>query len=153
MPDRIDEITTRVTAASNRCPWEHVGSVQDFGYYVVGPAGGVETENSEQGRADAEFIAHARADVPWLLAEVGRLRELVEHHPEPIFDEPEYPGGPTTYLWTACSRCCIDEDGELNEECGQHHQRRAPNGPDDQTCWPCRTVHATVTALGIEVPS
>jgi hypothetical protein len=35
----------------------------------------VELDSSEQGGRDAEFIAHARQDVPDLLSEVGRLRE------------------------------------------------------------------------------
>lgn len=34
-------------------------------------------------RPDAEFIAHAREDAPWLLDEVERLREYIDRMPYP----------------------------------------------------------------------
>lgn len=52
---RLGEIRERVAAATEG-PWEH-GDRQ----FTAGD------------QADAEFIAHAREDVPWLLAEVERL--------------------------------------------------------------------------------
>jgi hypothetical protein len=71
----LDEIETRANAATPG-PWSaydddpehgrlfHYG---DFGWTVRGPAGTPEVEDSEQGKADAAFIAHAREDIPLLL--------------------------------------------------------------------------------------
>ena len=68
----LDAIEQRAHAATEG-PWE--ASAHRTGHYLVicpdcGVRGGYE-------RADAEFIAHARSDVPALLAEVRRLRSIV----------------------------------------------------------------------------
>lgn len=78
----LDAIEQRANAATEG-PWEasaHDHAAGDVpildrtGHYLVicpdcGVRGGYE-------RADAEFIAHARSDVPALLAEVRRLRAM-----------------------------------------------------------------------------
>ena len=67
----LDAIEQRAHAATEG-PWE--ASAHRTGHYLVicpdcGVRGGYE-------RADAEFIAHARSDVPALVAEVRRLRAM-----------------------------------------------------------------------------
>jgi hypothetical protein len=88
--DQLDEIRARVQRAS-RGPWRAVdvrhqkgGQIRIFGSGALlanvlrsGPAP----------TADAEFIAQARADIEWLLAEVKRLRGMastldVPHDPQ-----------------------------------------------------------------------
>ena len=80
MTDRLAEIAARAAAL----PCEDWRAVETHGI-------GVSLWNVEHGPADspgdcydrfedpprevAEFAAHARADVPWLLAEVGRLQD------------------------------------------------------------------------------
>lgn len=46
-----------------------------------------EDQASEQACADAEFIAHSREDVPALVAEVRRLRELLGERTATIADK------------------------------------------------------------------
>lgn len=48
-------------------------AVGDFGWVCAGQNVPAYDEDSEQGKADAEFIAHARADVPALVARVRQL--------------------------------------------------------------------------------
>lgn len=92
MSDRLEEIKARAEKATPG-PWsaddEHgdipgaerawcVSKITESGDYshdiaylstdCADPIGTQET-------ADAEFIAHAREDIPWLVAEVERLRE------------------------------------------------------------------------------
>lgn len=74
----LDAIRRRAAAATPG-PWK-IGS--RFGCGVLGSAVAVisgklppiELDPHRNGRADAAFIAHARQDVPALLAEVDRLR-------------------------------------------------------------------------------
>ena len=62
----LDEVDARVAAATEG-PWvEANGTVMHSTFYGLAPVTG-----------NAEFIAHAREDVPTLLAEVRRLRALV----------------------------------------------------------------------------
>lgn len=65
----LDAIEQRAHAATEG-PWE--ASAHDH-YLVICPDCGV---RGGYERADAEFIAHARSDVPALLAEVRRLRAM-----------------------------------------------------------------------------
>ena len=72
-------------------PWATVVStdVACMSYCYGGSAAGVERDE------DAEFIAHARSDVPALVAEVRRLRAAVErvremHAGEPYAQGPDY---------------------------------------------------------------
>jgi hypothetical protein len=83
-PLDLAAIRARVAAATAG-PWhgEHdeFGCVSqgDYGWVCPGPSFPAYDVDSEQGKADAEFIAHARTDVPLLLAEVERLTaELAE---------------------------------------------------------------------------
>lgn len=81
-PIDLDAIEARAEAATAG-PWHgehdefgcvHVG---DYGWVASGPQGqspDYDGGTGDQGKADAEFIAHAREDVPALVAEVRRLR-------------------------------------------------------------------------------
>lgn len=76
-PDRLEQIRERVSKATPG-PWH--GDHDEYGCVVFGNYGWVcpgngpaYDEDSEQGKADAEFVGHARTDVPDLLAEVERL--------------------------------------------------------------------------------
>lgn len=78
----LEAIEARANAATEG-PWhgEHdeFGCVQQGNYGWVAPGAGPEYDvDSDRGHADAEFIAHARTDVPDLLAELKRLRPVVE---------------------------------------------------------------------------
>lgn len=81
----LDAIEAREKAASPG-PWLVSGwqDPDEFwfgdGYYEGGPA-----VLGSNGEADAEFIGHARADVPALVAEVRRLREKVAALEESAF--------------------------------------------------------------------
>jgi hypothetical protein len=78
-PLDLEAITTRVDAAT-KGPWTvraaDTGIRSSTPYaWVLGPGGAPVAERHNGGTlADTEFIAHARTDVPALLAEVSRLR-------------------------------------------------------------------------------
>ena len=86
---RTDEIQARADKATAG-PWERA-SYRDFGrviYQVVTAGRTRDVLGDGQGyiaecrlrktkAADAAFIAHAREDIPWLLAERGRLTETL----------------------------------------------------------------------------
>lgn len=77
---RLAEIWARAQAATDG-PWRmrHGATTEDaihveFGEVLVVPDGWGWADNDwRKINADAEFIAHARSDVPWLMAEVDRL--------------------------------------------------------------------------------
>lgn len=81
--DRIAEIRSRADAATAG-PWHgpHDPDIDlcarfgDYGWTAGSPDGnGPEYDvDSEQGKADAEFIAHAREDVPFLLDQLEQAR-------------------------------------------------------------------------------
>lgn len=79
-PLDLTEIVIRANEATPG-PW-HEGHIDtdtcvhigDYGWVAAGPNRPEYDVDSDQGRADAEFIAHARSDVPELVAEVRRLR-------------------------------------------------------------------------------
>ncbi|NUP23575.1 MAG: hypothetical protein HOZ81_47475 [Streptomyces sp.] len=80
-PDREQEIRTREQAATPG-PWEEYPDYgKDFYAYLGGShLRGVGTLNfgdGEDAAADRAFTLNAREDVPWLLAEVDRLRARV----------------------------------------------------------------------------
>lgn len=81
--ERLDlsAIKARVEAASLG-PWQWEACTEDGMINEVGEvlsAGGMHTEGFVYvSDSDADFIAHARTDVPALLAEVERLRAEVE---------------------------------------------------------------------------
>lgn len=88
---RLAEIEARVKAATEG-PWEY-GKRPDGSVWLS-------TGNPERGQhyqgdwegfdADAAFIAHARTDVPYLLAEVKRLREALEDARDMVADWAAY---------------------------------------------------------------
>jgi hypothetical protein len=69
-----------VAKAASPAPWtsrdeDGFYSYGDFGWYIVGPTGAPETEDSEQGKADLDHIA--RHDPARVLAQVEALRAVV----------------------------------------------------------------------------
>ena len=63
----LEEIKAREQAAT-KGPWNHNGKLdirQDFGEWLCGAVK----------ESDADFIAHARTDIPALIAEVEQLRQ------------------------------------------------------------------------------
>ena len=76
--ERLDAIQERVNDTT-RGPWDCYGNgaheVFDAGEYDDGDPGELVAPVVTK-LSDAEFIAHARTDVPALLAEVDRLRAL-----------------------------------------------------------------------------
>lgn len=78
----LEAIKARADAATEG-PWhgEHdeYGCVQQGNYGWVTPGPGPEYDvDSEQGKADAEFVAHARTDIPLLLAELAEAERHIE---------------------------------------------------------------------------
>ena len=87
MTDYLDEIQARADAATDG-PWTVY--VNEHGPWV-GKDGGAEIgDDPEQDRADAEFSAHARTDVPRLVAAL-RAVEALPQRPwdERRADDPE----------------------------------------------------------------
>lgn len=81
--DRLAAIRVRAEAATDGPwlqlpPWKTVPTTRSA---IISPNGDIadriETEE------DAEFVAHAREDVPYLLDEVERLREYIDRMPYP----------------------------------------------------------------------
>ena len=86
---------------------------------------------------DAEFIAHARTDLPALLDTVEAVLAL--HRPCGIYDECDCPnlvegvdghvsvedvGITCALMYRVCYECCTD-DGYQREECSDHHEHWA----------------------------
>lgn len=75
---RVDEIRERAEKATDG-PWGY-GVQKDIAVnphglaFLYGPANGNIDKMQAFTSDDAAFIAHARSDIPWLLAEVARLR-------------------------------------------------------------------------------
>ena len=140
--NRLDEIEARANAATEG-PWEWEGEAKaewEIGANSLVPsrrpddpvlygygydASGIEVKTP----ADAEFIAHARTDVPWLLEQVDRrdkaLEKVLRLHPRVVVlhADPEF------------GRM---EDDAICGACIVNHE------PAD---WPCPTVEAITTAL------
>lgn len=81
--------------------------------------------------ADAEFIAHARTDVPWLLEQVGLRDKALEAVLELHKDGGESQGYLDDGSYGDMPHCCT--------ECGSLGEYGVP--------WPCPTVEAITTAL------
>lgn len=80
-PDQLAAIATRAEAATPG-PWctDHTWDIYQGAEYVPGVSrwiGEMRRDVANEPFADAEFIAHARQDVPALLAEVDRLRARI----------------------------------------------------------------------------
>ena len=123
--NRLNEIEARANAATEG-PWELLGD----GEYVSGPGILVAPDDGGVTSADAEFIAHARTDVPWLLEQVDRrdkaLEKVLRLHPRVVVlhADPEF------------GRM---EDDAICGACIVNHE------PAD---WPCPTVEAIRQHLG-----
>lgn len=105
----LDAIKARAEAAT-KGPWKFTPKILGIKNTTV-MAGGEQVGYFSVGQAqphDAEFISHARQDIPALLAEVERLQAIVErvrklHAPEvrtvsvPVFDEFDSPSQTDTY--------------------------------------------------------
>jgi hypothetical protein len=78
--DQLDE-DERVARAASLGPWVQSG-IGDYGWTVTfggpGPGAGVETADSEQGLADADFIA--AHDPARVLREIEAKREALAHY-------------------------------------------------------------------------
>ncbi len=81
---RLEEIKERVKKAT-KGPWESSENLGD--HSVQGPDGPVAavTYAYAEGpisldECDAEFIAHARDDIPWLLEHLKEAREVIEFY-------------------------------------------------------------------------
>lgn len=119
---RLDEIRARAEAATLG-PWvadgtEIYGSHPSYG----GPTHGVwvgetcRVDDPDQGAADAAFIAAARADIPWLLAEVERLTAVAARLRDQIDAEP-----------AACDSRIAHECGAVLR-CSGRHRHVAASG-------------------------
>ncbi|MCX4750970.1 hypothetical protein OG455_41550 [Kitasatospora sp. NBC_01287] len=76
--EQLADISAR-EAAARPGPWYREDDKQDLNRWVTNEAGTVEINLGYLGnnnQADAEFVAHAREDMPALLAEVRRLRAV-----------------------------------------------------------------------------
>lgn len=96
---RLEQIRARVDAATEG-PWEVVpaedayvsASVRAAGGTLMSFGGGSAYEESaglEPSGEDLSFIAHARADVPWLLDRVAELEAALKHvewEADPVYD-------------------------------------------------------------------
>ena len=119
--DRLNEIEARANAATEG-PWtpDEYTEVDPDGFYelarVIAPdpdgddwcaIGVVHTGIL---RPDAEFIAHARTDVPALVA---ALRAVLDLHRETV--EWVTPGGDAYY--SGCAQQCTDDEGYSDYPC------------------------------------
>ena len=136
--NRLNEIEARANAATEG-PWEWEGEAEaewEIGANSLVPsrrpddpvlygygydASGIEVKNP----ADAEFIAHARADVPDMAA---ALRAVLEIHQ----DGGESQGYTDTGTYDFMPHCCT--------ECGSLGEYGVP--------WPCATVTAIRQHIG-----
>lgn len=87
----LDEVAARADVATGG-PWagphDEFGCVRmgEYGWVAAGPSGSSPEYDvdSEQGKKDAEFIAHARADLPQAIAALRAvLDEVATWHGDP----------------------------------------------------------------------
>jgi hypothetical protein len=76
-PEELEAIKVRCAQATPG-PWGTYHSLN--GWHYTKPGSGPVRTTYEQARADVEFIAAARTDVPALVAEVERLRAALSHY-------------------------------------------------------------------------
>ena len=79
MSDRLNEIRARAEAATPG-PWRELDAAYGMIVHDTGPDSAqiVVLADSRFGGPDSTFIAHAREDIPYLLAEVGYLLDEIE---------------------------------------------------------------------------
>ena len=111
--NRLDEIEARANAATEG-PWRKFQTAQTATTYVVGPrgflAGGLIIGETYE-RDNAEFIAHARTDVPWLIEQVRKrdaaLRAVMDlHAPDPYCGNTHHDPNRCPCAITACADGC-----------------------------------------------
>ena len=146
--DRLDEIQARADGATDG-PWgvdgaAHPGPDDSLVVYPLEDGGAVAYVQPLY--ADAVFIAHARADVPRLVAALRAVLDLHKPRTEQV-------------LATECSaETCDCEDGcqtvpiKVCEHCmdlgDSAHHYAYEEGGIETVLWPCPTVRALEDALG-----
>lgn len=84
--DELKAIEARATAATPGL-WECFQATDhESGPWYFGPKRGEQWSEAKTNRADAQFIAHAREDIPALVAEVRTLRRLLSSVYETCLD-------------------------------------------------------------------
>lgn len=81
MTTRLDEIKARLAAATAG-PWTIFGSELYEDEFAVMHSEGRNCVADGVLRRDAEFIAHARADIEWLIGELEQARNRAQAHCE-----------------------------------------------------------------------
>lgn len=87
--DELKAIEARANAARPG-PWKKLAAETDTWLFVDGPVGNITSREywhcekekqptRAQDESDFDFIAHAREDIPALIAEVRRLRGIINH--------------------------------------------------------------------------
>ena len=150
--DRLAAIRARLDAATPG-PWSYTLGTPTMGgttwsLRVAGKpgirAGVVEYQH---GDANAEFITHARTDIPALLAAVEAALALHQPREEAVLDDPEclreecdHDGEcPPTGSVTVCAACWeITEAG---------YEYFSESGIPDQILYPCATARTITEAL------
>ena len=146
--DRLDEIQARADKATDG-PW--VVEDQQGTDLIVAPSGHAVAYNADDrdiGRPNSEFMAHARADVPALVAALRAVLDL--HRPLRLYEHEDLCGRTDeehreerhVEFEEGCEYYCLDHptDYVLCAEC------RDVNG--DSVDYPCPTVRAVEAALG-----
>ena len=90
--DRLAEISARASAATPG-PWKWSPNYNLTGsddMILIPTDGGMYLPEDR----DAAFIAHARTDIPWLLAEVEHLRQVIELEAQLLDAAAEHSGEP-----------------------------------------------------------
>lgn len=93
--ERLNEIKVRIEKATTG-PWDTGKQYEqmDPGHYVYSKANGLIVVAEEEGTIrenDANFIANARQDIPDLIAEIERVRELADELSR-LMDDYHYAG-------------------------------------------------------------
>lgn len=131
--DRLAQIAARADATTDG-PWgvdgaAHPGPDDSLVVYPLEDGGAV--AYVQPLHADAEFIAHARADVPALVAALRAVLDLHKRGPRCRCCGGTRDDGTRIERWT-CTEC--------------------PPGSPHYLHWPCATVRAVEAALGEVAP-
>uniref|UniRef100_UPI003F4944A2 hypothetical protein n=1 Tax=Arthrobacter silvisoli TaxID=2291022 RepID=UPI003F4944A2 len=128
-------------AAATPGPWHFDTDADD---YLMSPAGEVPPS-----LANGEFIAHAREDVPRLLAALDGVLAL--HQPSKVHRQRHNAEGTLiSYTVTEDGPCeaCYPETGTRHcEDCNDYDDLCEGVSESWRVSWPCPTVAAITTAL------
>lgn len=98
---RVAEIAARAEAATEG-PWSRS---RHYKLNIISDATGqIITGHATPNSTNAEFIAHAREDIPFLLSEVRRLRSVVEDAERVIAEAPHANGCSSEKVIHECER-------------------------------------------------